>query len=284
MRFERHGRGRTFRLAALALLAALSGCVELAPQQPAEGAAAQAPTIEQSVMQQTRERPPINTAPSLYEGSLWRGTSSWGNLMRDHRARFTGDLLTVRELNKIIKVPDVVSGAPGVTPPGQAAAGAPAPGAAPGAAAAEEEVAPLPTDPVLRFLEEQRRRRELIDKEQADILRTLDMVEVQVIRVLQNGNLLVRGTHPPIFRDNNRVKYLFSITGIVRPSDVDDNNTIASPKLSKAEYKLSRLIRRPDILPGSFARAAGAPREGALLDRFTDFLTTPSPGTVGTAR
>jgi len=270
------------RWAAIALCLSLGGCIVAPAPSQVEGQNAPAPTVEQSVSQQVRERPPINTTTNLYEGTLWRGTSSWGNLMRDHRARFTGDLLTVRDLNKIINVPDIVSGQPGVTPPGQPAAGAPQP-AGPAAAAPEEEKA-LPQDPILRFLEEQRLRREAIDKEQAEILRTLDQVEVQVVRVLPNGNLLVRGTHPPIFRDNNRVKYLFSINGIVRPSDVDDNNTIVSPKLSKAEYKLTRLVRRPDIMPGSIARAAGAPREGALLDRFTDFLTTPSPNQVGTAR
>jgi len=284
MRLERLTLRQDLRHAAIGMLFVLGGCVAIAPQPPGNGAATQAPTVEQSVTQQARERPPIRTSASLYEGGLWRGTASWGNLMRDHRARFNGDLLTVRELNKIINVPDVVSSQAGVTPPGQPAAGAPAPGA-PGAAQAPEPEQPkLPTDPILRFLEEQRLRREQVDKEQAEILRTLDQVEVQVVRVLQNGNLLVRGTHPPIFRDNNRVKYLFSINGIVRPSDVDDNNTITSTKLSKAEYKLSRLVRRPDVMPGTIARAAGAPREGALLDRFTDFLTTPSPGTVGTSR
>ena len=94
----------------------------------------------------------------------------------------------------------------------------------------------------------------------------------------------MRGTHPPIFRDNNRVKYLFSIKGIVRPRDVDDDNSIVSTKLSKAEYKLSRLVKRESLPLGSVARAAGRQREGALLDRFTDFLTTPSQRTVGTGR
>jgi flagellar basal body L-ring protein FlgH len=262
-----------------ALFGLPAGCFVSPEPAPAQAQATPQESLDQSVKKQVRERPPIRTTTNTYEGSLWRGTSSWGNLMRDHRARFSGDLLTVREMAKIVNVPDVVS-EPGKTPgvPGAAgAAGAPAPAEA---KTTEEKI----TDPVLRFLEEQRRLREEIDKERGEILRSIDLVEVQVLRVLPNGNMLVRGTHPPIFRDNNRVKYLFSINGIVRPSDVDDNNTVTSTKLSKAEYRLARLVKRPDFQMGSVARAAGAPREGALIDRFTDFLTTPSAGTAGTAR
>jgi hypothetical protein len=93
--------------------------------------------------------------------------------------------------------------------------------------------------------------------------------------VLPNGNLVVRGVHPPIFRDRNRVKYIISLRGIVRPSDVDDNNTITAAKLSKAEYKIQRLVKRPNLPLGAVARAAGKPKEGALIDRLTDFATSP---------
>jgi flagellar basal body L-ring protein FlgH len=270
--------GRRVRLLLIgaALIWLPPGCFVSPDAPPAQAQATPEASLDQSVKQQVRERPPIRTTTNAYEGSLWRGTSSWGNLMRDHRARFGGDLLTVREMSKIVNVPDVLGEPKGAAPgtPGAAAA-------APAEAQTTEEKI---TDPVLRFLEEQRKQREAVDKERAEILRSIDQVEVQVLRVLPNGNMLVRGTHPPIYRDDDRVKYLFSINGIVRPSDVDDNNTVASTKLSKSEYKLTRLIKRPDMKVGSFARAAGAPREGALIDRFTDFLTTPSPGTTGTAQ
>jgi len=249
--------------AALTLLPA--GCLMPGQQRAAMPDGGAPMTAQENVRQQVRERRPINTRRNLYEGSLWRGSASWGNLMRDHRARFRGDLLTVRELNRIINVPDVVA-EPEVP------------------AAPQEEPPQQLVDPLIIFLEEQRMRREDIEREQADILRSLDQVEVQVVRVLPNGNLLVRGTHPPIFRDNNRVKYLFSVKGIVRPRDVDDDNSIVSTKLSKAEYKLTRLVKRESLPLGSLARAGGRKREGALLDRFTDFLTTPSQRTVGTGR
>ena len=76
-----------------AVLVLLSGCglfslQTAAPDKTAEG--------EDDLLrkQRFRTRPPIRTARNLYEGGLWRGAASWGNLMRDHRARFAGDLLT----------------------------------------------------------------------------------------------------------------------------------------------------------------------------------------------
>jgi flagellar L-ring protein precursor FlgH len=207
-----------------------------------------------------RSRPAVNTTRNLYEGSLWRGAASWGNLLRDHRARYVGDLLTVNELGKIIKVPDAKA------EPAKAAA-----------APEQPEKGKSNIDPVLAFLKEQEKRQGEIEAEQNEILRSVENVEVEVVRVLPNGNLMVRGVHPPIFRDRNRVKYIVTLKGIVRPSDVDDNNTINSTKLSKAEYKIQRLVKVSPLpaLAGGVARAAGKPKEGALLDRLTDFATTP---------
>ena len=45
-------------------------------------------------------RKKISVTRNLYEGSLWRYESSFGNLLRDHRARFRGDLLNINE-NKV---------------------------------------------------------------------------------------------------------------------------------------------------------------------------------------
>jgi flagellar basal body L-ring protein FlgH len=218
-----------------------------------------------------RTRPPINTTRNLYEGSLWRGAASWGNLMRDHRARYPGDLLTITEMGKIIKVPDQkpaqgAAGQPGA--PGQPAAAAPAGGAA-------TQTPKNGVDPIIAFLKEQEERQAQIEKEQNEILASIDTVEVEVVRTLPNGNMLVRGVHPPIFRDRNRVKYIVTLRGIVRPSDVDDKNTIPAPKLSKAEYKIRRLVKRAAVPYGDVARAIGKPKEGALLDRLTDFVTSP---------
>ncbi|MBI4082011.1 MAG: flagellar basal body L-ring protein FlgH [Candidatus Lambdaproteobacteria bacterium] len=246
-------------LAALALLAA--GC---ALQQT--GAAPQAQQVTDTRPQERyRTRAPVNPIRNTYEGSLWKGASSWGNLMRDHRARYVGDLLTVTDLAKIIKVPEAKP-EPAVPTAEQAAQ------------AAKAGEVKKPVDPILAFLQEEQKRREAIDREQNEILRAIQSIEVEVSRVLSNGNMVVQGTHPPIFRDRNRIRYIVTLRGIVRPSDVDDNNAIASAKLSKAEYRIRRFVKRSTIPPelASAARAADRPQEANFLDRFTKFLTSPA--------
>ncbi|MDH4225986.1 MAG: flagellar basal body L-ring protein FlgH, partial [Deltaproteobacteria bacterium] len=214
------------------------------------------------VVQHTARRA-IHTDRAAYEGSLWMGSASWGNLLRDHRARYRGDLLTINELAKIIKVPE-----PSKDPSKEAAP--------------PEGGEKAKKDPLLIFLEEQRKQREKVDQEQNDILRAIESVEVEVVRVLPNGNMVVRGIHSPIYRDRNRVKYLISLQGIVRPSDVDDKNMLSAPKLSKAEYKIRRLVRQTRPPLGSLARAAGKTQEGNTLDRLSDFMTAPGTGNQNT--
>lgn len=213
-----------------------------------------------------RLRPPINSTQNLYEGSLWKGAASWGNLLRDHRARFRGDLLTVVDLQKIIKVPDV-------KPQIQAQAAQAQQQQQQGEAKVDEK------DPILAFLKRQEKQRELVDKEQNEILRSINSVEVQVVRVLSNGNMVVRGVHPPIFRDRNRVKYIVSVSGIVRPSDVADGNNVNAIKLSKANYQIRRLVRRDTSLAGG---SGGARPTRGLFDRLTNFIS--KPGSRSTAK
>ena len=248
-------------LGALLLLLGGGGCFVLGDPQPA-ATQQHAGAMEMPARERYKARPPINTADNRYEGSLWLGAASWGNLLRDHRARYTGDLLTVTEMGKIIKVPEPVVEKP----------------QAEQAAKEGETKKKTSIDPVLAFLREQQKRREAIDREQNDILRSIESMEVQVARVLSNGNMFVQGVHPPIFRDQNRVKYIVSLRGVVQPSDVDNNNQITSSKLSRAEYKIRRLVKSTSLPVGSIARAAGRPQEGNLADRFTDFLTAPGTG------
>ena len=252
-------------LAALLALI-LGGCAFGGANEPSQVDEKEALEAKAVVRERRNIRPPINTTRNLYEGSLWRGAASWGNLLRDHRARFRGDLMTVVDIQKIIKVPEVK---PEETQPVAAAQQA---------QAQQAEEQPTNLDPILAFLREQELRRELVDTEQNEILRAIDSIEVEVVRVLSNGNMLVRGVHPPIFRDRNRVKYIVTLSGLVRPSDVDEKNSVNSIKLSKAEYKIRRLVLRENPPLGSVARAAGRPKEGGVLDRLTDFATDRRTG------
>lgn len=249
-------RDLTFLIIALAALL-LGGCFpSTARRAPVNG---NGKNHELSREQRFRARPPINTRRNLYEGSLWRGAASWGNLMRDHRARYRGDLLTVTDMPKIINVPEPVQ--ENLEQQQQ-----------------PEQEQQQQVDPVIAFLRAEAKRRESIELEQNEILRSVNTIEVEVARVLPNGNLLVRGFHPPIFRDQGRVKYVVSLQGIVRPSDVDDKNQIPAPRLSKADYKIRRLVRR-SLIPaqaGSVAKVAGSRRNEEFLDRLSNFISTPS--------
>ena len=244
-------------IALMALLLMLGGCfTSTARRAPANG---NGQHHELSQEARFRTRPPINTRRNLYEGSLWRGASSWGNLMRDHRARYRGDLLTVTDMPKIINVPEPVQ---------ENLEQQPQP----------EQEQQQRVDPVIAFLRAEAKRRQRIELEQNEILRSINTIEVEVARVLPNGNMLVRGFHPPIFRDRGQVKYVVSLQGIVRPSDVDDKNQIPAPRLSKADYKIRRLVRR-SLIPaqaGSVARAAGSQKSEEFLDRLSNFISTPS--------
>ena len=132
-------------------------------------------------------------------------------------------------------------------------------------------------DPVIAYLQQQQKKREMIEREQNEILRAIESIEVEVVRVLPNGNLLVKGVHPPIFRDRNRVKYVVSLQGIVRPSDVDDKNTIPAPKLSKADYKIRRLVRRTALEQQLFqsTKKDNRSKDSVFLDRLSSFLLKP---------
>jgi flagellar basal body L-ring protein FlgH len=250
-------------LLGLGLALAMGGCTwwsDPVPETPQQRARA------------VRAKPPVNTSQNKYEGSLWRGAASWGNLLRDHRARYRGDLLTVNEMPKIIQVPEPVKDTSTVQQQNQQQQ----------QQQQQEEEPKDAIDPVLAFLKLQEERRKEIEQEQNEILRSIDTIEVQVVKVLSNGNLVVRGVHPPIFRDQSRVKYVVSLEGIVQPSDVDNNNTIAAPKISRAEYRIRRLVKRTTPPVGDVARSLGRQREGELFDRLTNFITGPGTGSRNT--
>ncbi|HEX9843825.1 MAG TPA: hypothetical protein VGC20_13795, partial [bacterium] len=94
-------------LGALLLGLGGGGCFVLGDPQPT-ATQQRVSTAELPAAERYKTRPPINTTDNRYEGSLWLGAASWGNLLRDHRARYTGDLLTVTEMGKIIKVPEAL--------------------------------------------------------------------------------------------------------------------------------------------------------------------------------
>ena len=160
-------------------------------------------------------RKKISVSRNLYEGSLWRYESSFGNLLRDHRARFVGDLLTINELTLIVSVPE----------PKQES---------------DSEQTSKPNE-VSRanILLEALTMRDEIENEQNDILRNLESMSATVTKVLYDGNMLIRGRKID-YRQRNKVRYITTVTGILRPADVNDSNIVSASKLANPNVQIIR--------------------------------------------
>ncbi|MBF0237227.1 MAG: flagellar basal body L-ring protein FlgH [SAR324 cluster bacterium] len=239
----------------LMVLVLLGGCQPLArksgPQMPMTTQQNQANTVaEQATPKPSAKntrRPQVSSRSNLYEGSLWRDEASFGNLWRDHRARFNNDLLTIVEVNKIVTVPPAKE----------------KPAETPGAPGDVVQKANL----VLEALS----LRDMIEEEQNDILRSLDSISAEVIKVLPNGNMLIRGKKTDL-RQRNQIRYVTTVTGILRPADVTQANVVSASKLAYPEVKISRQIQ------GSLVRERldklkpllGQQKAG-LMGRITDF-------------
>jgi len=205
----------------LAAVIALSGCRTLATEGQMTPESLQ---IRDSVVAKltipvkndirTKRRRMITARRNPYEGSLWQYESSFGNLFRDHRARFRGDLLSISELQAIVTVP----------PPKEQE---------------EEEQAPASDVARVNILLEALTLRDQIEEEQNEILRNLDIISARVVRVLPDGNMVIRGRKVD-YRQRNKVRYITTVTGILRPADVSDTNIVSAAKLAYPDVKIKR--------------------------------------------
>ena len=201
------------------LVLSLAGCLpqrpQPQPQPPAEILTANAVKKQNDKLRLTSKRlrrKRISSSRNLYEGSLWRYESSFGNLLRDHRARFRGDLLSINEVSLIVNAP----------PPKLPTEGQPSGGA---------ETANVALEALTL--------RDAIEEEQNEILRNLDGISARVIRVLPDGNMLIKGQKID-YRQRNQVRYITTVTGILRPADVNDSNIVSASKLANPNVKIKR--------------------------------------------
>ncbi len=195
----------------------LAGCIppRPKPQPPAEikeVAAAKRMNEKLKLTAKKLRRKRISSEKNRYEGSLWRYESSFGNLLRDHRARFRGDLLSINEMGLIVNAPPAK-----IDPEGQ-----PTGGAGTGSAALEAMTL-----------------RDSIEEEQNEILRNLDGISARVVRVLPDGNMVIKGQKID-YRRRNQVRYITTVTGILRPADVNDSNVVSASKLANPNVKINR--------------------------------------------
>ena len=195
------------------LLIVIAGCSALAPSPPPQ------PIRKQLADNQARRQrqPVLNTSRNALEGSLWRSEASFGNLFRDHRARYRGDLLTIQEVDLISNVPPPKEGG---GDGGQAAA-----------PQNEVQAASLALEALTL--------RNAIEEEQNEILRGLNTISARVVRVYPDGNMLVSGQKVD-YRQRNQVRYVTTVQGVLRPADVSGENLVSATKLVNPEIKVRR--------------------------------------------
>lgn len=237
----------------LILLAGLmitSGCVQrqLDVQAPPPAPVVKKPELDYVDLKthSYRARKPIPNAHNQYEGSLWKDESSWGNLLRDHRARFKGDVVTITGLQSIISISDDKP----ATPAPAATAGAPG-------------TPPIAKTPLSG--------KEKVEQEQKDVLRKLTTISGRVAKVLPNGNMLIVGEKID-YKQLNTIRYVTKISGIIRPEDVNRENQIAAVKMAKSEVQIKRQMLARSVrlnTPQRLKKSTG------LLDRLSH-IATPS--------
>ncbi|NQU62822.1 MAG: flagellar basal body L-ring protein FlgH [SAR324 cluster bacterium] len=196
-----------------------------------------------------RSRRQVPIMQTRYEGSLWEDEASWGNLFRDHRARFRGDLVKIINIQEMISIPEKKEKK---KPP------------AAGPAAAGEKVAKQ-INQALDIATGMAKAEE----EEYEVLSSLRSISAYVERVLPNGNMVIIGEKVD-YRQQNSIRYVTTVQGIIRPSDVNDGNEVPAIKLARFEPKIKRQMLSKNL--NSLAPIIGSQKAG-LLDRLSHIAT-----------
>lgn len=247
-----------FSLIWTVLLFLLSGCADKQVDIPRLQPSAEQQRIEHKddlKEQAYRARSPIPLKENRYEGSLWEDEASWGNLLRDHRARFRGDLVKITKLQEVISLPEI-----------------------------KEQPPPQPLTPLAEEGEEEAEQAKKVveavtgvskaEREQREVLASLDSISAYVQSVLPNGNMVIVGEKVD-YRQQNTIRYVTTIKGIIRPADVNEDNEIPAVKLARFEPKIKRQMLAKNLL--NLAPVIGTQKAG-LLDRLSHVVAPSSSG------
>ena len=238
----------------------ISGCIKNRmplPEPPPLPPPPKPPELDyQDIRKQSfRSRGPMAVNQNKYEGSLWQDESSWGNLLRDHRARFKNDVITITNLQDIISISEPEKPKP-VTRP------TPLTKLAEGQAAKAGEV----IDAVSEAMGESDG-----EKEQREVLKSLRTLSARVVSVLPNGNLAILAEKVD-YKQQNSIRYVTYIKGIIRPEDVSDKNEISALKLARSEVQIKRQFHSKQLKLKALAPLIGKKKAG-LLDRLSHMAT-----------
>lgn len=172
--------------------------------------------------------PPLPPAPAPQDGSLWTGRQSYG-LVADARPVNVGDLVTISitEANKASEVADTVTSKnSGVTVGINSLFGL----SLPMKAFSDKTVnATTALDGTVGNSSNGQGKTE----RQSSFTSYLT---ARVIQVLPNQNLMIQGQRQ--MRINNETEVIM-LTGIVRPQDIDNTNTVPSTKVAEARLTVS---------------------------------------------
>ena len=236
---------KILRLVLIILIAlATSGCLQRPMVIPEQQQVAKKKQFQYNIYENKhRQRTPIPIGRSQYEGSLWASEASWGNLFRDHRARFVNDVLSITSIASIVsleKAQPVKTQARRPALPGQAA-----------------------TQTVTQKSTLTRSQRE-----QNDVLRAMKTITARVIRVFPNGTMRIQGEKID-YRQGNTVRYVTKVRGIIRPEDINAQNEIIATKLARSEIKIRR-----QLLASSYRRKSRS--RAGFLNRLNRLATGKS--------
>lgn len=239
----------------------ITGCVsnniDVPPQPPPQLDKGQQTKYTDLKKHSYRTRGNIPIHRNLYEGSLWKDESSWGNLLRDHRARFKDDVITITRLQDIISVEDEPAPKPAAQPLIPAGEGA-----------AEQ------ANKVLEAVGGMSKA----EREQREVLKSLRSITARVVSVLPNGNMVIVGEKID-YKQLNSVRYVTKIKGIIRPEDVNHENEVAGMKLARSEVQIKR-----QMLARNFNRMAPVigKQKASFLDRLSHITTLPQSNPAAT--
>jgi flagellar L-ring protein FlgH len=172
--------------------------------------------------------PPLPPAPAPQDGSLWTGRQSYG-IVADSRPANVGDLVTISitEANKASEVADTVTSKnSGVTAGINSLLGLSFPMKA-------------FTDKTVNATTQLQTTVGNSSNGQGKTERQssfTSFLTARVIQVLPNQNLMIQGQRQ--MRINNETEVIM-LTGIIRPQDIDNTNTVPSTKVAEARLTVS---------------------------------------------
>ena len=107
------------------------------------------------------------------------------------------------------------------------------------------------------------------EEEQNEVLSSLRSISAYVQSVLPNGNMVIVGEKVD-YRQQNTVRYVTTVKGIIRPADVNEANEVQAIKLARFEPKIKRQMLARNLQ--NLAPVVGQKKAG-LLDRLSHIAT-----------